>query len=97
MKHFLTFLSLLFSIQVYCQTTENSDKEIIQEGIIYHFDSRKHMCGQMYYIATENDTVSVDRRIEKTIELKELPIEIYFTISGDDRCGAKTLSYIEKK
>jgi hypothetical protein len=55
------------------------------------------MCGQMYYIAIENDTIKVDRSVEKKIELKELPIEIYFTISGDDRCEAKTLSYIEKK
>lgn len=97
MKHFLTFFTLLVSFQVVSQNKEYSNEDIIQEGIVYRFDLRKHMCGQMYYIAIENDTIKVGRSIEKTIELKELPIEVYFTISGDDRCGAKILSYIEKK
>jgi hypothetical protein len=98
MKQILTIVIALISFQSYCQTIETQKSDSIQEGVICRFDMKKHACGQLYYIKTQSDTISVGRQIELDLNLnyKEIPVQVYFTILGDGKCQSKTLSYITR-
>lgn len=94
MKHFLIILILLISTFGITQEQKNQINDTIQKGVIYAFDMHMHSCGQLYYIATSDKIITVDKLLDLNLDLTELPLNIYFTISGDGRCGSKTLSYI---
>lgn len=79
------------------ESQKNEINDNSQDGEIYYFDMRKHGCGQLYYIKTQNDTIKVDDLLNLKLILKEIPVEVQFSILGDDRCGAKTLSFIKRK
>ena len=94
---------VLLSAQAFCQIEGAKKKGNLQEGEIFYFDMNKHICGQKYYIKIENDTILVNRSsMDLRIDSRELPIEVYLNISGNDtsvNCSGnyKTLSYIKLK
>lgn len=97
MKTILSFILALTSFQTYCQTKGDEIDNNHLEGKIYYFDMRKHGCGQLYYIKTQNDTIMVDDLLDLKLDKNEIPVVVQFSILGDDRCGAKTLSFIHRK